>query len=116
MSGPEHPDTLNVRANIAYFTGAAGDAAGARQAYQDLLPVCERVFGPEHPNTLTVRARIAQWAGAAGDAAGARQAYQDLLPVRERVSGPEHPDTRKVRAALDRFCRQTSAPPDRMVP
>jgi hypothetical protein len=28
--GPEHPATLTARANLARWTGVAGDAAGAR--------------------------------------------------------------------------------------
>ena len=47
--GPEHPDTLAARGNLARWTGEAGDAAGARDQYAALLPVAERVSGPEHP-------------------------------------------------------------------
>ena len=50
---PEHPDTLAARANLAYWTGKAGDAAGARDQYAALLPVLERVSGrraPGHPD------------------------------------------------------------------
>ena len=37
--GPEHLDTLNTRASLAYWTGAAGDPAAARDQYAALLPV-----------------------------------------------------------------------------
>ena len=30
MLGTEHPDNLTARRNLAYWTGKAGDAAGAR--------------------------------------------------------------------------------------
>ncbi len=72
VSGPEHPDTLTARANLARWTGLSGDPAGARDQYAALLPVDERVLGPEHPHTLTARANLAGWTGQAGDAAGAR--------------------------------------------
>jgi hypothetical protein len=49
VSGPEHPDTLTDRGNLAGWTGEAGDAAGARDQYAAQLPVRERVSGPEHP-------------------------------------------------------------------
>jgi hypothetical protein len=98
--GPEHPSTLNVRANLAHWTGAAGDAAGARDQYAELLPIYERVLGPEHPSTLNVRANLAHWTGEAGDAAGARDQYAELLPIYERVLGPEHPSTLTTRANL----------------
>jgi hypothetical protein len=43
--GPEHPDTLSARDTLAYFTGEAGDAAGARDQHAALLPIRERVLG-----------------------------------------------------------------------
>ena len=36
--GPEHPDTLRARADLARWTGEAGDAAGARDQFAALLP------------------------------------------------------------------------------
>ena len=101
--GPEHPATLTARANLARWTGNAGDAAGARDQYAALLPLVERVFGPEHPGTLTDRANLAYYTGDAGDAAGARDQFSALLPLVERVSGPEHPDTLTARGNLARW-------------
>ena len=66
--GAEHPHTLNTRANLAAFTGEAGDAAGARDQYAALLPTSERVLGAEHPDTLTIRSAIAYWTKEAGSA------------------------------------------------
>jgi hypothetical protein len=63
--GPQHPDTLISRANLASWTGEAGDAAGARDQFAALLPVIERVLGPEHPQTLAIRANLDRWAGQA---------------------------------------------------
>ena len=103
--GPEHPDTLITRANLARWTGEAGDAAGARDQYAALLPVYERVRGPEHPHTLAARHDLALWTGEAGDAAAARDLFAALLPVRERVLGPEHPDTLLTRARTRRLDR-----------
>ena len=74
--GPEHPDTLTARGNLARWTGEAGDAAAARDQFAALLPVRERVLGPEHPDTLTARANLARWTGEAGDAAAARDQYR----------------------------------------
>ena len=103
VSGPEHPDTLIVRGNLAYWAGMAGDAAGARDQFAALLPVRERVSGPEDPETLIARSNLSYWTGEAGDAAGARDQYAALLPVRERVSGVEHPETLRVRDNLARW-------------
>ena len=103
--GPEHPDTLDARADRAYWTGEAGDAAAARDQCAALLPVRERVLGPEDPETLTTRSNLAHWTGEAGDAAAARDQYAALLPVRERVlgpGGPEDPGRPRQPCRLDR--------------
>ena len=61
VSGPEHPETLAARDNLAYWTGEAGDAPGARDQYAALLPIRERVSGPDHPGTLAARDNLAHW-------------------------------------------------------
>jgi hypothetical protein len=41
--------TKFTRAELARWTGEAGDPAGARDQFAALLPVQEQVLGPEHP-------------------------------------------------------------------
>ena len=102
--GPEHPDTLDARANLASWTGEAGDAAGARARLAALVPTVERVVGPEHPDTLADRASLARWTGEAGDAAGWPVIYmRPWCPVIERVRGREHADALDVRGDLARW-------------
>jgi len=48
--GPDHPDTLATRHNLAQWQGKAGDEAGAATAFEDLLAGCLRVLGPDHPS------------------------------------------------------------------
>ena len=91
--GPDHPDTLRTRNNIASWTGECGDAGEALRLFQALLPDHERVLGPDHPDTLMTRSNIAFWTGECGDAGEALRLFQALLPDRERVLGPDHPDT-----------------------
>ena len=98
--GPEHPDTLAVRANLAYWTGQAGDAAGARDQFAALLPIRNRVQGSDHPETLAARHNLAYWTGQAGDAAGARDQFAALLPILGQVQGAEHPNTLITRNQL----------------
>ncbi len=64
-----HPRTLGARADLAAWTGEAGDAAGARDQFAALLPIRERVHGPEHPHTLTTRSNLAYWTGKTEEAA-----------------------------------------------
>ena len=101
--GPEHRDTLTVRASLAHYTGRAGDEAGARDQYAALLPMRERILRREQRDTLTTRDWLAYWAGRAGDAAGARDQFAELTPVVERILGPEDPETLTARAGLARF-------------
>ena len=70
MLGAEHPDTLNARGNLAYWTGMAGDAAGARDQFAALLPIRERVLGAEHPDTLAARSGLADWTRRADSQSG----------------------------------------------
>ena len=98
--GPEHPDTLYSRYELAYWTGEAGDAVGARDQFAALLPLRERVQGAEHPGALVTRHELARWTGQAGDVAGARDQFAALLPLRERVQGLEHPGALVTRANL----------------
>ena len=105
--GPEHRQTLAARSNLAFWTGKAGDAAGARDQYAVLLPIEERVLGPQHPNSLADRGGgFAYWTGVAGDAAGARDQFAALLPMQERVMGAEHPDTLTTRHHLAHWTGQ----------
>jgi hypothetical protein len=91
--GPEHPQTLGARGDLARWTAEAGDAASARDQFSRLLPACDRVLSPEHPRTLQHRGELGNWTGEAGDAASARDQFSGLQPVCERVLGPEHPQT-----------------------
>lgn len=70
MLGPDHHRTLSARAELAYRTGRAGDAAGAREQLAVLLPISERVLGPGHPDILTTRNDLTYWTGEMGGHAG----------------------------------------------
>ncbi|MEE1931261.1 tetratricopeptide repeat protein [Streptomyces sp. TRM 70351] len=98
--GPDHPDTLITRNELATMRGRAGDAAGAAQAFTDLLEDTVRVLGSDHPDTFITRNNLAIMRGEVGDAAGAAQALADLLEHEVRVLGPDHPDTLTTRNNL----------------
>ena len=108
--GPEHPDTLAVRAGLAWSTGETKDSAGARDQFAALLPVAEGVLGSEDPLTLDVRAGLARFTGSTGDAAGARDQFAALLPLFERILGTEHPDTLYIRHSVARWTGQAGDP------
>jgi Tetratricopeptide repeat len=84
--GAEHPDTLAACGSLAYWTGEAGDLAGARDQLAVLLPLFEQVLGPEHPDTLAARGSLARFTGEAGDSAGARDQFAALLAIHDTLA------------------------------
>jgi hypothetical protein len=60
------PHTLAAHANLAYWRGEAGDAAGAVTAYTKVLDDRLRIFGPDHPYTHRARRALARWRHRAG--------------------------------------------------
>ncbi|WP_232839009.1 NB-ARC domain-containing protein [Streptomyces triticisoli] len=67
--GTDHPDTLTARGSLAIWRGEAGDAAGAAQAFADLLEDMVRVLGPDHLNVRIVRHSIDQLVEGSGEEA-----------------------------------------------
>ena len=105
--GPEHPDTLTTRHNIAYWTGRAGDVGEALRLFKELLLDQERALGPEHPDTLSTRGNIASWTGETGNVREALRLSKELLPDQERALGPEHPDTLSTRSNIASWTGET---------
>ncbi|MFI7431828.1 tetratricopeptide repeat protein [Micromonospora sp. NPDC049836] len=101
--GPDHPDTLIIRGNVAYWRANTGDHAGAVAAFELLLVDCLRLFGPDHIHTLVVRSNIAYWQGLAGDPSDAADALEQLHRHELRILGPDHPDTLTTRHNIAKF-------------
>jgi tetratricopeptide (TPR) repeat protein len=57
--GPDHPDTLASRNNLAGAYASAGHLEKAIPLYEDTLGARERVLGPDHPDTLSSRNNLA---------------------------------------------------------
>lgn len=53
--GPEHPDTLQTKANLAATISRQGDYKEAKRLEIDVLKAMRRVLGPTHPRTLSVK-------------------------------------------------------------
>jgi tetratricopeptide (TPR) repeat protein len=58
--GPEHPDTLLTRHELATAHIKLGEFELGRQLFEELLPVRTRVLGPNHERVLQSRSRLAQ--------------------------------------------------------
>ncbi|MFE1443231.1 tetratricopeptide repeat protein [Streptomyces sp. NPDC058739] len=101
--GPDHPDVLHTRHELAFWRGVAGDAAGAARALAELLDLTVQVLGKDHPHTLTTRHELARWRGETKDGRGAAAALAELLDDRVRVLGEDHPHTLSTRHELARW-------------
>jgi tetratricopeptide (TPR) repeat protein len=91
--GPDHPDTLASRNDLALAYRAAGRVAEAIPLHERTLADYERVLGPDHPDTLTSRNDLALAYVAAGRAAEAIPLHERTLADYERVLGRDHPST-----------------------
>ena len=93
MLGPDDPDALATRNNLASAYQAAGRTAEAITLHEQTLADRERVLGADHPDTLTTRNNLAIAYQAAGRTAEAITLLEQTLADRERVLGADHPDT-----------------------
>ena len=57
--GPDHPDTLVSRNNLAYAYRSAGRLVQANDLHKKNLAEALRILGPDHPNTKTFRDNLA---------------------------------------------------------
>ncbi|MFZ9018485.1 MAG: tetratricopeptide repeat protein, partial [Ilumatobacteraceae bacterium] len=68
--GPDHPNTLATRSNLARWLGEAGRVTDAIEQFEQLLGDRTRILGADHPDTLTTRNNLAYWLGEAGQPSG----------------------------------------------
>lgn len=100
LLGPDHPDTLLARNNLAGAYQEAGRLSDAIPLYEQNLADRARVLGPDHPETLTSRNNLASAYADAGRLQDAVTLYQQNLTDRTRVLGPDHPHTLQARNNL----------------
>jgi tetratricopeptide repeat protein len=63
LLGPEHPNTLTARANLASSYWSAGRTGEPIDLLERVLADRERLLGPEHADTRTIRSALAAWRG-----------------------------------------------------
>ena len=98
--GPDHPDTLNSRSNLAHVLGNMGRLDGAEAENRAVLETQTRVLGPDHPDTLTSRAYLALLLRTLGRLDEAEAEHRAVLETQTRVLGPDHPDILNSRSNL----------------
>ena len=100
--GPDHPDAVHGRTDLAQAYIGGGHS---REAIALLEPAAERLnssFGPDHPDTLVLRIDLGRAYLAAGRT---QEAVEVLEATRERMQstiGTDHPDTLVCRHELAR--------------
>ena len=99
--GPDHPDTLASRINLARAHQQAGHLPKAIDMYETLLADCTRVLGPKHPHTLTTRNNLALAYRDRGNVPKAiALRHQAALANKARIPGPDHPKEGTVSSVL----------------
>ena len=93
LLGPDHPDTLASRHNLAYAYQSAGRLGEAVILYEKLFSDRTRVLGEDHPDTFTSRNNLAYAYQSAGRLGEAVILYEKLFSDRTRILGPNHRDT-----------------------
>ena len=98
--GPDHPDTLASRNNLAGTYRASGRLDKAITLYEQTLEDSIRVLSTDHPSTLTSRLNLAGAYQAAGRLDEAITLYEQVFSGRSRVLGPDHRSTLMSRDEL----------------
>ena len=98
--GPDHPDTLATRGNLAIAYRESGNLQKAIDMFEDVLADCTRILGPNHPHTLATRNNLALAHQQAGHLSTAIDMHEALLPDMTRILGPNHPNTLATRNNL----------------
>ena len=91
--GPDHPDTLASRHNLAGAYHDAGKLDEAINLFEQSFKESARILGPHHPNTLTSRHNLAGTYHDAGKLDEAITLLEQTLKDSEDLLGPHHPDT-----------------------
>ena len=98
--GPDHPDTLGLRNNLALVYKSVGRFGEAIELFEQVLDERKRLLGADYPDTLTTRSNLASVYYSVGRFGEAIDAWEELLLDCQRVLGADHPVTLDVRNNL----------------
>ncbi|MGI5171039.1 FxSxx-COOH system tetratricopeptide repeat protein [Spirillospora sp. CA-253888] len=90
--GPDHPDTLTARSNLAHAHWEAGERRRTVAMFKQVLADRERVLGDDHPRTLGARNDVAYMYWATGDVQRSIELHEQVLADQVRLLGDDHPD------------------------
>jgi tetratricopeptide (TPR) repeat protein len=98
--GPDHPDTLTARNNLAAAYQLAGRSREAIELYESVLSDSIQVLGSDHPDTLTTRNNLAAAYRLYGRNRDAIQLYENIVLDSTQALGSDHPNTLTARNNL----------------
>ena len=93
LLGPDHPDTLASRNNLAGAYESVGRLTEAITLYEQVTKDSARVLGEDHPDTLTSRNNLAETYRSVGRTDEAVTLHEQVLADSIRVLGEDHPQT-----------------------
>jgi tetratricopeptide (TPR) repeat protein len=91
--GPNHPDTLTCRSNLALVLHDLGWLAEAEAEDRTVVAGRQLVLGDDHPDTLASRGNLALVLRDLGRLTEAKAEIRAVLAARRRLLGPDHPDS-----------------------
>ncbi|MEV4867190.1 tetratricopeptide repeat protein [Streptomyces ossamyceticus] len=100
IHGPNHPDSISARHNLAVSYTHAGRVQDALHLGERVLADRERILGEDHPATLDARNNLANSYSHAGRVQDALHLGERVLADYERILGEDHPDTLSARHNL----------------
>jgi len=103
LLGPDHPDTLTTRHDLATVLYKQGKLAEAETEARQALDARLRVLGPDAPTTLSTRYEIGRLLAAQGKQAEAETEFRQVLDAELRVLGPDHLSTLATRYEIARL-------------
>ena len=106
LLGPDDPDTIRARNDLARAYRETGRVADAVPLVEQVLAARERLFGADDPRTLASRNNLASAYRATGRAADAIPLFEENLAACERLFGADHTRTLASRHSLDLAWRE----------
>jgi tetratricopeptide (TPR) repeat protein len=97
--GPDHPNTLNLRAELALLQRDT-EAEKAVEAFADVLARQTKVLGEKHPDLIRTRYGLGCAYFSARRAKEAIATFEEVLPRQTELLGPDHPETLRTRSSL----------------
>lgn len=91
--GPEHPDTLTSKANLASTYQDQKQYDKAAELEEQVLETRRKILGSEHPATLTSMSNLAVTYSEQGQIGYAEVLQDEVLEERKQQLGETHPDT-----------------------